>query len=697
MDKKEAKKRIEKLKKVINHHRYLYHVLDKPQFPDAAFDTLKNELEELERKFPDLITLDSPTQRVGGKPLDKFKKFKHPKMMLSFNDAFGEKELDEWEERIKKLIPNRTIDGYYCELKLDGLAIELVYQNGIFKIGSTRGDGKVGEDVTQNLKTISALPLILLEPKQIIKNLEKIGEKELASLLKKNFPKQLVVRGEVFINKKEFERINKDQEKKGERAYANPRNLAAGSIRQLDSKITASRHLDSFVYALITDLGQTPEGKYSPIYGASTHEQEHKILKAFGFKINPHNQFKKDLRGVKNFQSFWEKEREKLAYEIDGIVVIVNSNSLFSQLGTVGKAPRGAIAYKFSPRQATTKIQDIIVQVGRTGALTPVAILKPVQVAGVTISRATLHNEDEIKRLGVKILDTVIVGRAGDVIPNVTKVLKDLRTGKEKEFQMPRTCPVCGSKTLRPVGEAVRRCPNPKCSARQSQQFHHFVSKQAFNIEGLGPKIIDQLLEQGLVQDPADLYDLKEGDLVPLERFADKSAENLVKAIEGSKKISLPRFIYALGIRNVGQETAIDLAGHFGSLENLSKVTSEELETVKDVGPISAKSIYQWFQNKKNIEFLEKFKKAGLEITGRERVKEQSFKNKIFVLTGSLETMNRDEAKEKIREKGGDISESVSGNTDYVVAGTEPGSKYEKAKALGVNIIMEKEFIKLIK
>ncbi len=668
MTKQQVCQRIDKLKKLISHHRYLYHVLDKQEISDSALDSLKKELFDLEQKYPEFITIDSPTQRIGGKPLKEFKKTRHAQAMLSFNDAFSEQDIKDWLERISKLLTSEEIEkiDYYCELKLDGLAVELIYKGNMLKIGSTRGDGKIGEDVTQNLKTIDAIPL----------RIEK---------------KVVVARGEVFISKKEFERLNKEQKKAGLAEYANPRNIAAGSIRQLDSKITRSRCLDFYAYNLITDFGQ------------KTHEQEHKILKIMGFKTNPHNKFCKGLKEIFEFYKHWQKRRQNLAYEIDGIVVQINNNKIFEKLGVVGKAPRAAIAYKFPLKQATTIIKDIKIQIGRTGAVTPVALLRPVKISGVTISRATLHNEDEIKRLNVKIGDTVVVGRAGDVIPDIIKSLPELRTGKEKKFKVPKNCVFCGSQLIKREQEVVWRCSNPDCFARKKREFYHFVSKSAFDIEGLGPKIIDQLLSQGLITDRADLFELKQGDLIFLERFAEKSAENLINAIQSRKEINLPRFIYALGIRQVGEETAQDLANHFHSLAQIKDVSLEELERIADIGPISAQSIYDWFHKKSNFELLEKLKRSGVIIkTQPARNASRSdaggkLKGLTFVLTGSLETMTRDEAKERIRFLSGNISESVSKKTNYLVAGKEPGSKYEKAKKLGVKIIEEKEFLGMIK
>ena len=661
MNKPEAKKRIEKLKKLINHHRYLYHVLDRQEISDAVLDSLKKELFNLEQKYPEFITSDSPTQRVGGLPLKKFEKVKHFQAMLSFNDAFSEKDMIDWEERIKKLLTQEEVEklDYFCELKFDGLAIELIYKNGVLEIGSTRGDGIIGENVTQNLKTINTIPLRLRKEER-----------------------EIIVRGEVIIFKKDFLKINKIREKNNLPVYANPRNVAAGSIRQVDPKIAAQRKLTFFAYDLVSDLGQ------------STHEEEHKILKDLGFKTNPCNRFCKSLKQVFGFREQWKKDREKLEYEIDGIVAIVNQNKIFQKLGTVGKAPRGAVAYKFPLKEAETIIEDIKIQIGRTGALTPVACLKPVKVGGVTISRATLHNEDEIKRLGVRVGDTVVVGRAGDVIPKIIKVLKELRTGKEKIFKMPKVCPRCGTKLVRPAGEVIWRCPNPNCQARGKRYLYHFVSKSAFDIEGLGPRIIRQLFEKNLIFDSADIFQLKENDLVSLEGFAEKSAENLISAIKAKKEIDFARFIYALGIKEVGEETAQDLMNYFKNLEDLKKASKEELIQIKDIGPETAESIYDWFHQKINLRLLEKLKQSGVKIKYPiQNSKHQVFFGKTFVFTGSLTNLTREETKEKIRDLGGKVSEAISKNTDFLVLGKEPGSKFQEAKKLGIKIIYEKKFL----
>ena len=689
MTKEEVKKRIEKLKKAINHYRYLYHVLDQQEISDAALDSLKKELFDLEQKYPEFITADSPTQRVGGKPLEKFEKVSHPKPMLSFNDAFSEKDMEDWLERNSKLLTSEEIGkiDFYCEPKLDGLAIELIYEDGIFKIGSTRGDGLIGEDVTQNLKTIDAIPLKIRDISDILEDLEKEGLKDISKNIKEQCLKEVVARGEAIISKKDFEKVNKEQEKLKLPIFANPRNLAAGSIRQLDPKITAKRRLDSTAYALVTDLGQ------------ETHEQEHKILHTLGFKTNnKYSKYCRNLKEVFYFRNFWLENREKLPYEIDGVVVIINNNKIFEKLGVVGKAPRGAIAFKFPLKQAETIVEDISVQVGRTGAITPVAHLKPVEVGGVTITRATLHNEDEIKRLGVRVGDTVIVGRAGDVIPDVIQVLSELRTGREKEFRLPRNCPVCGSKLIKPEGEVVWRCPNSNCPARKRESLYHFTSKKAFDIEGLGPKIIDQLMDENLISQAPDIFELKEGDLIPLERFAEKKAKNIIEAIEKSKKIFLTRFIFSLGIRHAGEETAVDLANYFGSIEKLKKTTKEELERIPDVGPKVSESIYNWFRQKRNQKLIDGLLKVGVKIQyQKSKIKNQKLRGLTFVLTGSLETMTREETKERIRLLGGEISETVSKKTDYIIVGKEPGSKFEKAKKVGVKTINEKEFLQMLK
>jgi len=683
--KKEAEERIKKLREEVNYHRYLYHVLDRQEISDAALDSLKHELYSLEQQYPDLITPDSPTQRVGGEALAKFKKVEHLEPMLSIEDVFSFEELKDWEQRIKKLSPQAKFD-YHGEIKMDGLAVSVVYEDGILVEGSTRGDGVIGEDVTQNLKTIEAIPLHLHTPneKEIKEFLLEYGEGiDKDKFLKKikSLSGRIEVRGEAFMDKKVLEKINKEQEKKGEKAFANPRNAAAGSIRQLDPKITASRKLDFYGYGLLADFGQ------------ATHLQAHKILRLLGVKDNPLNRYAKDLQEIEKFHVYVEKEREKLPYWTDGVVAVVNDIKLFDKLGVIGKTPRGMIAYKFPAQEATTIVENVRFNVGRTGVLTPVADLKPVAIGGTIVSHATLHNTDEIKRLGVKIGDTVIIERAGDVIPKVTKVLPKLRTGKEKEIHAPKACPMCGGPVVRKSGEVGIYCANKNCFAVDLRKMNHFV--KGMEIEGLGPKIIEQLMNEGLISDPADLYDLETGDLEPLERFGEKSAQNIIEAINKSKKTTLAKFIYALGIRHVGEETAIDLANNFTTIEKIKSASLEELMKVADIGSVVAKSIYEFFQNKKDLRLVENLLKF-IEIEKVHKAK-QTLAGKTFVLTGALETMTRELAKEKIRSLGGDISSSVSKNTDYVVEGAEPGSKYDKAKKLGVRIITEKEFLNLIK
>jgi len=701
MKKAEVEKRIEKLKKLINHYRYLYHVKDSQEFSPEALDSLKKELFDLEQSFPDLVTPNSPTQRIGGQPLDKFSKIKHIEPMLSLNDAFSEEDITDWLARNLKLLPGlKTKLEFYCEPKLDGLAIELVYsaerytghsarygpgkQGGILlKTGSTRGNGLIGEDITMNLKTIEAIPLQLREVEEIIKDLKKEGLFAIAENIKNKGLNNLVVRGEAIISNREFLKINKNQVKQGLTVYANPRNLAAGSVRQLDPKVAASRNLEADIYDLVTDLGQ------------QSHEQEHQLLQILGFKNNnKYSRLCSDLNQVFVFRNYWLKNRQTLPYEIDGIVVSINDNKIFKKLGVVGKAPRGAIAFKFPLKQATTIVEDVKLQVGRTGAITPVAVLKPVKLAGVVISRATLHNQDEIERLGLKIGDTVIVGRAGDVIPDIIRVLPELRTGREKKFIWPKDCPSCGASLLRPAGEVVSRCPNKDCFARTQKAFYHFVSKSAFNIEGLGPKIIDRLLAENLIKDPSDLFLLEPGDLIVLERFGEKSADNLISAIRDKKKISFSRFIFSLGIRNVGEVASQDLAFHFKNLDNLKKATLEDFKVIKNIGPIAAQAISDFFKNKKNSKFIENLIKAGIKIENQSQ--SQQLAGLKFVITGSLKTITRNQAKEKIFSLGGQVSETVSLKTDFVIIGLNPGSKFGKAKKLKVKTISEAEFIKMI-
>jgi len=673
MEKEEVKKRIKKLRETINHYRYLYHVKDVSEISDEALDSLKKELFNLEQEYPDLITSDSPTQRIGGEPLEKFEKFVHPKRMTSFNDAFSKEDIEDWLNRNSKLLTdeeNKNID-FYVEPKLDGLAIELIYRNGVFEVGATRGDGNVGENVTQNLKTIESIPLRLRKKEDVEKDLKREIDYS-----------EIIVRGEAVLTKEEFKRINEERVERGEEVYANPRNLAAGSIRQLDSKITKERNLDADFYSLVSDLGQ------------KTHAEEHQILEILGLKTNNrYNKICKNLKEVFDYYKDFIKKRESLPYEIDGIVVAINNNRIAEKLGIVGKAPRAAIAFKFPQKEAATILEDVEFQTGRTGVVTPVGILKPVVIEGVTISRTTLHNEDEIRKLQLKMRDTVIIARAGDVIPKVVRVLKEMRNGEEKDINFPKKCPACGGPLIKK--DALWYCIDKNCFTRRHKEIVHFVSKAAFNIVGLGPNIIKTLLDNKLILDAADLFTLKRGDLLELPGFKEKSSGNLINAIENSKKITLPRFIYSLSIGNVGIETANILADRFHSIKNLIDAEKEDLESIYDIGEVVALSIYSFFKNDNNISFINKLFKNGIDIVYEK--KEEKLRGLTFVLTGTLSRITRDEAKEMIRRLGGDISSNVSVNTDYVVAGENPGSKYDRAKKLSVKIIGEKEFYELIK
>lgn len=683
MNKKRAENRIGKLREEINRHRYLYHVLDKQEISDAVLDSLKHELVLLENEFPDLITPDSPTQRVGGKALDKFEKIRHSNPMLSLNDVFSFEEIKEWEERMRKIAPDFDEEikkyGYFAELKIDGFAIELVYKNGFLEIGSTRGDGIIGEDVTQNIKTIEAIPL----------RLETIN-------LKLEIPERFIVRGEVFMTKRAFNKVNEGQRKNNLPLYANPRNLAAGSIRQLDSKIAAARDLSFLAYDITGDTD------------AKTHKEKHFRLKSFGFKTDNYAGECKNLEEIFNFWDHIKKIRDKLSCQIDGIVVLVNSNDLFSRLGFIGKAPRGAAAFKFPAEQSISIIEDIKIQVGRTGVLTPVACIKPVNIGGTIVSRATLHNEDEIRKKDVRAGDTVIVQRAGDVIPEVVEVLKRLRPKGSVEFIMPRKCPVCGSVVARKKGEAGHYCLNKKCFAVEREKIIHFVSRKAFNVDGLGEKIIGQLIDNGLIVDAADIFNIAKDNLTPLERFAEKSAANLFAAINKSKTISLPKFLFSLGIRYIGEQTVYDIAQIFQKnntikkpddlLKAADKMAIDDWLAIGGIGLISAKSIVDWFSDSCNRRLLNRLAERGIIIEAPEssRVKSKKFSGKTFVLTGELSFLTREEAKNLIRSFGGNVSSSVSEKTDYLAAGKNSGTKYEKAKKLGIKILGEKEFKELI-
>ncbi len=685
MDKNEAKKRLEKLRQTIEHHRYLYHVLDSPEISDQALDSLKRELVEIETQFPDLITPDSPSQRISGKPLEEFKKIKHKVAQWSFSDIFNEKEMLDFNDRIIRMLEKsgkfpkksdkflknsgKIFPQYTCELKIDGLKIVLEYVDGFLKTAATRGDGKVGEDVTENVKTIQSVPLKLKKPISII------------------------VEGEVYLDKKEFEKINKKLAKAGEKIYANPRNLAAGTLRQLDSRIVAKRNLSVFIYDLAAINNKISQPQ--------TQLEELELLKELGFKVNKNFKLCKNTEEVIDYWRYWQNHKEKETYQIDGVVVKVNRKDYQDALGYTGKAPRYAIAFKFQAEQVTTIIEDIAFQVGRTGVITPVAHLRPVEVAGSIVSRATLHNEDEINRLDVRIGDTVILQKAGDVIPQVVQVLKELRPKNSRTFKFPNKIAECGGdgSIERIPGQAAYRCIDKNSFTMQKRRLYYFVSKKAFDIENLGPKVIDQLIDENLIQNPVDIFTLKKGDLLPLERFAEKSADNLIESINLSRQITLPKFLISLSIDHVGEETAYLISNHFGSLKEIQKASQEELMSINGVGDIVAESVFNWFKNSDNQNLVKNLLEQ-IEITGENFSKNQSknqsgfFAGKTVVLTGSLSQMTRDQIKEKLRQAGANISSSVSAKTNFIIAGESAGSKLEKAKDLGVQILSEEEFIK---
>src|SRR5579863_10701314 len=663
-----VKKEIEQLREKLRYHEYRYYVLDEPEISDAAYDKLMLKLQSLETAYPDLVTPDSPTVRVGGTPRDGFQKVQHARAMLSLDNAFSYDALRDFDRRVREGIGSEKIE-YIAEHKFDGLSISLQYAGGKLVRGVTRGDGLTGEDVTPNVKTIRSVPL------QVD-----------ASVLKKvKLPTDFEVRGEVLMTRKAFEELNRHQEMTGGKIFVNARNSAAGAVRVLDPSITAARRLDFFAYYLFVD-GKVPFPKHSESLAA---------LKQLRFRASDDWKLCNGIEAVTAYCDDWDAKREKLPYEIDGVVIKVNSTAIQNELGFTAKAPRWAIAYKYPARQETTVVNDIIVQVGRTGALTPVAVLEPVQVGGVTVSRSTLHNMDEVERLGVQIGDTVLIERAGEVIPHVLKVVKE---GKNrKPFRMPKQCPECGSTIHKSEDEVAYRCVNAACPAKRKESLLHFASRHAMNIDGLGDKIVDQLVDKGLVKDVADLYALKEDEVANLERMAEKSAQNLLDEIEGSKKNPLSRLIYALGILYVGERTGQLLAEHFSSVEELAKATHEELELVPEVGPKVSTSISDFFSEPANQKLIKKLREAGVRPTAEKReVKSQKFAGKSFVFTGGLANRSREEAGEIVQKHGGKVSGSVSKKTDYVVVGTDPGSKYDKAKELGVPVLTEKEFEKLI-
>ncbi|KQL51433.1 aromatic ring-opening dioxygenase LigA [Heyndrickxia shackletonii] len=663
MDKQTAEQQVKELHRLLTQYNYEYHVLDNPSVPDAEYDRLMRELLEIEKAFPDLVTPDSPSQRVGGEILSAFDKVVHQIPMLSLGNAFNEGDLRDFDRRVKQTVGDDV--EYVCELKIDGLAISLRYEQGLFRQGSTRGDGTIGEDITSNLRTIRSIPLRLHEPMSI------------------------EVRGEAYMPKKSFENLNRQKEENGEEPFANPRNAAAGSLRQLDPKIAASRNLDIFLYA-IGDFTET---------GVTTHSNGLDLLEKLGFKVNKEREKCSNIDEVIEYVKKWTERRPNLPYEIDGIVIKVNSLEQQQELGTTAKSPRWAIAYKFPAEEVVTKLLDIELSVGRTGVITPTAILEPVKVAGTTVKRASLHNEDLIREKDIMLGDHVVVKKAGDIIPEVVNVLAERRTGEERQFSMPTHCPECESELVRLEGEVALRCINPKCPAQIREGLIHFVSRDAMNIDGLGEKVISQLFSHELIQDVADIYGLQKDQLLALERMGEKSVTNLLDAIEKSKENSLERLLFGLGIRHVGAKAAKTLAQRFDTLDQLMSATKEELTGVQDIGEKMADSIYTYFENEDARELIDELKAAGLNMTylGPKPVDakniDSSLAGKTVVLTGKLEKMNRNEAKEKLEALGASVTGSVSKKTDIVIAGVDAGSKLAKAEELGIEIWDEEKML----
>ncbi len=697
MEKKKIKERIEKLRKQIEDLRYRYHVLNEPGVTDDVYESLTRELKILLKEYPEFGDENSSIDRVAGKPLDKFVKVKHQNRMLSLNDVFNKEELYDWEKRIKKLLSENVKFNYFCEVKFDGLAVSLIYENGKFIRGATRGDGFVGEDITQNLKTIKSIPLVLNEP----------------------YPEYIEIRGEALMSKKTLEKLNIFNQKAGKTLFANTRNAAAGSLRQLDPKLAAERKLDFIAY----DIAENSSSYLK------THSDKHRFLEKLGFEVDKHDAICGNLNEVIFFINKFEKIRPDFLFGTDGIVISVNENNLQEILGVVGKAPRYVAAYKYAAERATTTVKDIKINVGRTGVLTPLAIFEPTLVAGSTVSKATLHNMDQIERLGLRMGDTVVIEKAGDVIPKVVEVLIKMRTGKEEKFKMPKYCPTCGGliekrvigstesssskgprfsgaphpgqtishRTLRVSDEnssVAFYCSNKKCPAKNERFLEHFVS--AFEIYELGPKILRKFKDEGLITDAADIFTLEKEDIASLPRFGEKSSENIVKEIEMKKKISFSKFLWALGILHVGEETARDLATTFGNLNNLMEASIEEINDIENVGGAVSRSVYEYFHNKNNLNFIKKLEDNGVVLLKEDKKQKGKFSGMIFVLTGTLSAMSREIAKEKILVHGGKVSGSVSKNTSYVVAGSDAGSKLKNAQKLGVKILNEIDFINML-
>ena len=661
------RREVERLRRDIEHHNHRYYVLDAPEIADTEYDQMMRRLEMLEKEHPELYDPNSPTQRVGAPPLDIFETVTHTLPMLSLANGMDENEAKEFDQRIKRFLGTSEDMEYVVEPKMDGLAVELVYEGGRFTVGSTRGDGFTGENVTQNLRTVKTIPLILR------------GDEKPA-------PEFIEVRGEVYMEVEDFRTLNETRVASGEPAFANPRNAAAGSLRQLDSKVTVSRPLKIFCYGMGTARGVRFD----------THWEFLQALPGWGFRVNPLIRTCQDIDEAIGFYQRMTEEREDLPYEIDGVVIKVNRLDLQTTLGQVSRSPRWALAYKFPAHQATTRIRDIIASVGRTGVVTPVAELESVWVGGAQISHATLHNQDEVDRKDVRIGDTVVVQRAGDVIPEVVRVIVERRIGKERPYRIPDRCPVCGGDVVRLPGEAAHRCVNLSCPAQLKGSIKHFASKRAMDIDGLGTKLVDQLVDRGLVTDPADLYGLTRDDLASLDRMAEKSAQNILEALEKSKKKPLAKFLYALGIRHVGEHLSEILAHHFGSLERVAKATEEALIAVNEVGPEVAQSVVRFFHDPQNLETLKRLEEAGLDIKESSGVGEEKLRGRTFVFTGTLNSMDRNEARRLVESLGGRTASSVSRKVDVLVVGQDPGSKLERARDLGVRVMTEDEFKEMI-
>ncbi len=665
---RQAEREIIRLRKQIEHHNYRYHVLDSPEISDVEYDRLFRRLQRLEEAFPELRATSSPTQKVGAPPAEKFAAVRHTLAMLSLNNAMSVEEFREFDERVRRLLNSTDPVEYVAEPKLDGLAVELVYADGELQVASTRGDGTTGEDITANVKTIRSVPLSLRQERGA-----------------PAAPSRLEVRGEVIFPKAAFEQLNRERAERNEAPFANPRNAAAGSLRQLDSRITARRPLDIFCHS----PGRIEGVRFD------THLDFLAALKAWGLKVNPLNKRCTGPEAVESYHDDIARRREELPYEVDGIVAKVNDTELQRRLGEVSRSPRWAIAFKFAAQQGRTRVKDIVPSVGRTGAITPVAELEAVSVGGVTITSASLHNMDEVERKDIRIGDTVVVERAGDVIPYVVSVVTGERTGKERKFHMPSACPMCGSKVVREEGAAAYRCIGMGCAAKLREAVRHFASKHALDIDGLGEKLVTQLIDKGLVKDVADLYELTKDQLIELERMADKSAQNILDAIDGSKRTTLPRFINGLGIPQVGEHMAALLAAHFGSIEALEKATEEELLAIREVGPETAREIRAFFTLRQNRAVIERLQRAGVDPKMERRQRGDKLAGQTFVLTGGL-SVPRDEATRWIESQGGKVASSVTKKTSYVVVGENPGSKLDKARDLGITTVSEKELRALV-